>query len=186
MFFDRPLFDLNNDGKTSLEEAFLEFMAMEEVLGDDPKEHGNNIILDDEDDGDMELQTVEADYSWREDYYDNAMGIDPDEYETLEDFLFVYEPVYDGFCQISSNLIKEELEKLKSKQDIRVAAALLFIELNENMETAKADIATDILLKEVCQYGITREYLEFVADQLRPTVIKLKNESGEETIRVIL
>lgn len=201
MLLGDPLFDLNGDGKLSIDEAFLEFMVMQECLKEDTAspdadpdstplcesdEHGlpvdsiqhttnqSNKHLSDEDDA--------PDYKWRDEYIDNPAGIDPLKYESLEDFLWVYEPVMDCMHETYTDLVKSKLSEFTLKYDLQLSAAIVYLSFLERLPSREASCAIDCLGKYVKQYGLTMEIIKSVVHQLKTAIDKHERDpaNGEE------
>lgn len=189
-----PLFDFNGDGKVTPDEEFLGFMIMQECLKSeqddeenddgDPfppgtldisdlpgtrttdstgsKEDFDDDPEDDEDEDDLE----DDDGQWREEYYDNPVDIDPDNYGTLEEFLLVYEPVIDSMHEIFTDMVRHQLQKLNGHYDTRLAAAIVYLGSKDRITEKQSSYVLECLTKEVAQYGIGKAEILSAIEQL--------------------
>lgn len=187
-------FDFNRDGKISMDEGFLEYMVMEECMKPAPsnyrrkRRHTSDMdSLSFPNDGltwpDAEQgrdEEIQPDFSWREKYADNPFDVDPLTYDTEEDFLWVYEAVSEKAVEIYTQLIRDQLEFWKKKHDFRIAVALVFMMLNSHFTSPMAEFVTELLLKEVYQYGMTREYIEGIARQMSAAIADYERDPSAE------
>ena len=84
------LFDLNKDGKLSPEEQALEFEFLQRLAN----ESGQNAEVDDDGvDGGVSItitvggDDTDEEEDWRDEFYGNELEIDPDDYDSQEEFL---------------------------------------------------------------------------------------------------
>lgn len=70
-------FDLNGDGRTSLAEGYLEYRAYEDCTCDTDSDY---------DELDLDFCDLDCDEDWRLEYYDIDSSVDPDLYESFEEF----------------------------------------------------------------------------------------------------
>lgn len=125
-------------------------------------------------------EEIQPDFSWREKYADNPFDVDPLTYDTEEDFLWVYEAVSEKAVEIYTQLIRDQLEFWKKKHDFRIAVALVFMMLNSHFTSPMAEFVTELLLKEVYQYGMTREYIEGIARQMSAAIADYERDPSAE------
>lgn len=78
------MFDFDNDGKLNSFEQAAELGFISDCMDEDEDNRSEDYLDTDEfdDDDDYSEAFDEADYSWRDTWYDNGFGIDPDLYET--------------------------------------------------------------------------------------------------------
>ena len=70
-------FDLNGDGRTSLAEGYLEYRAYEDCTSDTDSDY---------DELDLDFCELDCDDDWRLECYDIDSSVDPDLYESFEEF----------------------------------------------------------------------------------------------------
>lgn len=172
LFFD-PLFDIDGNGKTSLDEAFLEFMVMQECMKDENKEEKRRFTNDTvsrHPTPPKEAKKEEIDVRWREQYWDNLADIDPRKYETLEDFLCVYEPIMISNYKLFGDHVRKMMARFMETQDIHIAAAGVYVSAKEQMNAHQLALLVQCLSKELAPYGIKMSTILSVAKQLEEAV----------------
>ena len=85
------MFDFNRDGDLNPVEQAMEFAFLQQLADEESQE---NIDSDDDlDDGisiSIEIGGSDDDEDWREEYYGNEMELDPDDYDSAEEFRDAY------------------------------------------------------------------------------------------------
>lgn len=88
----RNIFDVNGDGHLDSSEQFLEFEFFQQVMNnakstaDDVEESDDGITLD----FSLGVSDEDAEDDWRDQYYGNDMEIDPDDYDSEEEYQDAY------------------------------------------------------------------------------------------------
>lgn len=181
-----PLFDFNGDGKVTPDEEFLGFMIMQECLKSDQDSQKRGAdhsflrntrytpkpAMTESTDTkslyeDLNDDSEEDDGSWREEYYDNPVDIDPDNYGTLEEFLWVYEPVLESMYDIFTEMVRNQLSELKGQYDIRLAAAIVYLGSKDRITETQANYVMERLTEEVAEYGYCRADILLAIEQLK-------------------
>lgn len=107
----------------------------------------------------------DADYSWREQYRDNWADLNPDDYETLEDFLRLYEPLVEVIYDKFSNLVREQLAQFLEEYDLYVAGAILYV-LYEDLGNKNYSACARECLAEILQEnGVDMDIVILMAKQ---------------------
>lgn len=84
------MFDFNGDGDLDIFEQATEFAFLQKMMEDDEKEDSS----EDTDDSDLSITLSislgsgddDSDEDWRDQYYGDEIGLDPDDYDTEEEY----------------------------------------------------------------------------------------------------
>lgn len=182
LFFD-PLFDIDGDGKMSLDEEFLEFMVMQECMKDEGEKEDRHFIGDTtprQPTSPKKIKKEEIDVGWRDQYWDNMADVDPRKYETLEDFLDVYEPAMETMYKLFGDHVRKMMARFMETQDIHIAAAGVYMSAKEQMNAHQLACLTECLSRELQPYGIKMSTILSVVKQLE-AAIKIYDEDPNTT-----
>lgn len=114
----------------------------------------------------LDPEKAEVDVNWRERYRDNLADIDPENYDTLEDFLWSYEPIMEVIHKEYSKVVRSELAKLTEKYDLRFAAAIIYSGFKARLNKHNFACAMECLSKILQRNGVEMDTVISVAEQL--------------------
>lgn len=120
------------------------------------------------------------DVSWQEEFRNNLANINPENYDTLEDFLEIYEPVVEAMHKEYTQTVRGELTRLTEKYDLRFAAAIIYSSFKARLDTHNFACAMECLSKILKRNGIEMDTVVSIAEQL-DDVIRLYEENPGST-----
>ena len=128
-----------------------------------------------------------TDGGWRDKYQDNLANVDPAQYETLGDFLWVCEPVMAVIHREYTKTIQNQLIELTGKNDLRIAAAIIYSGLKTELSPKEFRCAADCLSEIIERNGIKMGTVVSIAEQLTKAieVLEEKPETAQE-FKIIL
>lgn len=117
-----------------------------------------------------EESPVEGDESWREEYRDNLAGIDPEEFDTLEQFLWVYEAQMGALHKEFMKVVLTQLTELSERYGLRFAAAIVYCGFRSHLDSKNFICAEKCLSEVVERNGVRLETVISIADQLEEAI----------------
>lgn len=113
---------------------------------------------------------VEGGESWREEYRDNLAGLNPEEYDTLEQFLWVYEAQMGALHKEFMKVVLTQLTELTERYDLRFAAAIVYCGFRSHLDSKNFMCAEKCLSEVVERNGVRLETVVSIADQLEEAI----------------